>query len=741
MWRLLALLFLTACWLAVASPTARAMSESDFLPPEQAFRMQAQALPGDVLEVSFAIEPGYYLYHDPFAFAAEPDAAALGAAEIPRGEVIYDAVFEKDLETHRGGVAIRLPLAGEPRPLTVQVTSQGCAEAGLCYPPQTWPIKLAAAGGGWSAHAAVPSSGWSEAGSSTSFGGWGGTGSGLGFSGWRDANDLGLADALAGAAVWQTAGVFFLLGVLLSLTPCVLPMLPILSSLLVGDQAARSAQGQASGRWRGLSLAASYVFGMSLVYTAAGVAAGLTGASLAATLQTPWVLGVFAACLALLALAMFDVFTVQVPGRMQTALSSWVNRLPGGRITGAFGMGAISALIVGPCVAAPLAGALIYISQTGDVWLGGTALFFMAWGMGVSLLLAGASASTWLPRAGAWMNGVKQFFGILLLVVAWWLLLPVLPAWVQMAGWALLAFFAASLLGAFSSLPAAAGVGARLSKGMGWVLVLVGAVEIVGLASGGRDVLQPLAHWTAAPATGVAVVAPGAGPRAAPSLVAQGGAPSPKQARVDSSWLTAAGPSAGGAVGMNGGDGIDGSGVSGDITGLDEPDGLSGMIGAGIAPMPPVGVPGRDRQPAAHGGQPSPLAASGPDRLPVVESGPLSFVRIDSVAELDALVARSRGWPVMLDFYADWCVSCKEMERFTFSDPAVAQRMSQMVLVQADVTANNADHQALLRRFRLFGPPGIIFFDSQGREQTATRVIGFQNAERFGAVLDRVLGG
>ncbi|MGE4337634.1 MAG: protein-disulfide reductase DsbD [Pigmentiphaga sp.] len=712
LWRLLALLFLMACWLAVASPTARAMSENDFLPPEQAFRMQAQALPGDVLEVTFAIEPGYYLYHDPFAFAAEPDAAALGAAEIPRGEVIYDAVFEKDLETHRDGVAIRLPLEGQPRPLTVHVTSQGCAEAGLCYPPQTWPITLAAGGGGWTAHAAVPSSGWGEASSSTGFGGWGSTSSSTAFSGWRDANDLGLADALAGAAVWQTAGVFFLLGVLLSLTPCVLPMLPILSSLLVGDQAARSAQGQASGRWRGLSLAGAYVFGMSLVYTAAGVAAGLTGASLAATLQTPWVLGVFAACLALLALAMFDVFTVQVPGRMQTALSSWVNRLPGGRITGAFGMGAISALIVGPCVAAPLAGALIYISQTGDVWLGGTALFFMAWGMGVSLLVAGASASAWLPRAGAWMNGVKHFFGVLLLVVAWWLLLPVLPAWMQMAGWALLAFFAASLLGAFSSLPAAAGVGTRLGKGMGWVLVVVGSVQIVGLASGGRDALQPLAHWTAAPVTGGARMASGAVPRTAPPLVAGEHVLPLDPRNVDSSWLT--------------GDGTDGANYVNGAAGVNDPSssGAAAYTGA-----------------TENAGAAQPFAAPAAGLQPAFQSGPVSFLRVDSVAELDALVARSQGRPVMLDFYADWCVSCKEMERFTFSDPAVAQRMSQMVLVQADVTANDADHQALLRRFRLFGPPGIIFFDPQGREQTATRVIGFQNAERFGAVLDRVLGG
>lgn len=644
----LAWLLLSATLLLLAPMRGMALSESDFLPPEEAFRISARMAADDVLEVSWRIAPGYYMYHEQFRFAAAPGAdVRLGAPELPPGNVMYDAVFEKDLETHRDAIAIRIPLAGTPGAAQLTAISQGCADAGLCYPPQEQPIVLAMAGpNGWT----VASAGAETRG-------------GLGLSAMLGANDIGLADVLSGSGAWQTILIFFVLGVLLSLTPCVLPMLPILSSILVGDTRRLDSQGRPR-RLRGLGLAATYVLGMSLIYTAAGVAAGLTGASLAATLQTPWVLGVFAALLVVLALAMFDVFTVQVPTAWQTAMSGRANRLPGGRYTGAFGMGAISALIVGPCVAAPLAGALLYISQTGDVWLGAVALFALAWGMGVTLLLAGASAGTLLPRAGAWMDGVKRFFGMLLLVVAWWMLLPVLPTWLQMAGWVILALWAAVLLHAFDALPAEAGAGRRLAKGLGLVFALVGVLEAVGVASGGRDPLQPLAHLAQRGAAGTVASASSTG-----TLLDRLTQPTPGASAT------------GGGVDLLAG----------------------GTVAGG----------------AAH---------------PV-------FTRVASVAELDALIAANRGQPVMLDFYADWCVSCKEMEKFTFSDPEIAARMNRMLLVQADVTANNADDRALLKRFRLFGPPGIIFFDAQGRERQDARVIGFQNARRFGPVLDQVLAG
>ncbi len=690
-------LVLLAVWGSVAQ--AQGLSEDDFLPPEQAFRLSAELVAPDRLQLRFDIADGYYLYHDQFAFAAEPEPAqaSYGPAQVPPGEVIYDQVFEKDLETHRDHIAIDLPLQGSPQAFTLQVTSQGCADAGLCYPPQTWPVALDATEGGWSVQAATLSDG-----------GWGNGGS---FADWRNATDLGLADALGGAALWQTVGVFFALGLLLSLTPCVLPMIPILSALLVGDQAARQAQGHHTGRWRGLGLAASYVLGMSLVYTLAGIAAGLTGASLAATLQTPWVLTLFASILVVLALAMFNVFTVQVPARWQTALSTQVNRLPGGRITGAFGMGAISALIVGPCVAAPLAGALLYISQTGDLWLGGLALFAMAWGMGASLLVAGASASTLLPRAGVWMEGIKQFFGLLLLAVAWWMLLPVLPAWAEMLGWALLAVFAASLLGAFNALPADASVGRRSAKGLGWVLALVGAIQLVGLSSGGRDALQPLAHLGGG--TG------GAWSQSASQPWARGG--------------DAGGAGAAVASDANRDAAADAASGSGDGASFSPADtGAASAFGGKVGDSRWLTGAGNSAEGAGAGGLAPAMTATGNGAHP-------PFMAVQNLDELQQIIDQAEGRPVMLDFYADWCVSCKEMERFTFSDPAVAQRMAQMVLVQADVTANNDEHRELLKRFRLFGPPGIIFFDGRGREQTDTRVVGFQNAERFGAVLDRVL--
>ncbi|MCD0502374.1 thioredoxin family protein, partial [Bordetella petrii] len=264
--------------------------------------------------------------------------------------------------------------------------------------------------------------------------------------------------------------------------------------------------------------------------------------------------------------------------------------------------------------------------ETRDVVLGGAALFAMAWGMGVPLLVVGASSGALLPKAGAWMDGVKRLFGMLLLATAWWMLIPVLPTWLQMTGWAFLAIVAAVMLRAFDALPEGAGAPRMFAKGLGLLLALAGLVWLVGVASGSRDVLQPLSH-----------------------LVQRAGGPA----------ATAA-------------------------------------------------------------------------------AEPVKFVRVRSNAELDALLARSTQ-PVMLDFYADWCVSCREMEHFTFSDPDVASRMSQMLLLQADVTENNADDRELLKRFRLFGPPGIMFFEPGGAAIADARVIGFQDAPRFAAVLDRVL--
>ncbi|CAB3666581.1 Thiol:disulfide interchange protein DsbD precursor [Achromobacter insolitus] len=604
---LLAMLLLLLGWQTAAR------AEAEFLEPEKAFIFSAEMVAPETLELRYRVAPGYYMYRERFGITISPiGAATLGDAVYPKGEVKYDPTFEKDMEVFHQDVVIRVPLAAGGQPFTLTVTAQGCADAGLCYPPMDSSVKLTPVAAGY-ALAGPGGAAAAATGASSASGGLGAL---------VNAGDTGLADALGGLGWVKTAGVFLVLGLLLAFTPCVLPMIPILSSIVLGG----AAQAKPS-RGRGLALAATYVLGMSVVYTALGVAAGLSGAGLAAWLQTPWILSLFAILLAVLALAMFDAFTFQMPAGIQGWLSQRSARIPGGRYTGALVMGALSALIVGPCVAAPLAGALLYISQTGDVVLGGSALFAMAWGMGVPLLIVGASSGALLPKAGPWMDGVKRLFGMLLLATAWWMLIPVVPTWVQMTGWAFLAVVAAVMLRAFDALPEGAGSARMFGKGVGLLLALAAAAWLIGAASGGRDVLQPLSHLAA---------------------------------RTDA----------------------------------------------------PAGV--------------------------AANSGEVHFTRVRNNAELDALLAQSRQ-PVMLDFYADWCVSCREMERFTFTDPGVAQRMAGMLLVQADVTANNADDRALLKRFRLFGPPGIMFFEPGGKELPDARVVGFQDAKRFTESLDKVL--
>lgn len=603
-------LVLLATALLLLTWQAAAQAEAEFLEPEKAFVFSAQMAAPDTLELHYKVAPGYYMYRERFGITISPiGATTLGEAVYPKGEVKYDPTFEKDMEVFHKDVMIRVPVGAGGQPFTLTLTGQGCADAGLCYPPMDSSVKLTPVAGGY----ALADGAGAQAAPAGSSGG---------LSALVKAGDTGLADALGGLGWAKTAGVFLVLGLLLAFTPCVLPMIPILSSIVLGG----ATQARPS-RGRGLALAATYVLGMSVVYTALGVAAGLSGAGLAAWLQTPWILTLFAILLTVLALAMFDVFTFQMPSGVQAKLSERSSRVPGGRYTGALLMGALSALIVGPCVAAPLAGALLYISQTGDVVLGGSALFAMAWGMGVPLLIVGASSGALLPKAGPWMDGVKRLFGMLLLATAWWMLIPVVPTWVQMSGWAFLAVVSAVMLRAFDALPAGAGAARMFGKGLGLLLALAAAAWLLGAASGGRDVLQPLSHLAA---------------------------------RGDASVSTA------------------------------------------------------------------------------VTKGELQFTRVRNNAELDALLAQSTQ-PVMLDFYADWCVSCREMERFTFTDPGVAQRMSGMLLVQADVTANNADDRALLKRFRLFGPPGIMFFEPGGKELPDARVVGFQDAKRFTESLDKVL--
>ena len=626
--RLWNLLGLCAAFALLALNTG-ARAADEFLDPEVAFKLTARAADAQRIEIRFEIAPGYYLYGDKFSVEAVPAAVRVSDVQVPKGKVKFDETFQKDVETFRDSATLVAQLAqGAAVPFKLLVGNQGCADKGLCYPPMQRAFHVEPAAGGalkltllteaqsaaWTPTAAGVTAGAVPKGAA------GFSSSAVGAVAGAATESGQFAQALQSRSLLTIAGVFLLAGLLLSFTPCVLPMIPILSSIIVG-QAGHVSRG------RGFGLALAYSLGMALVYTAFGMAAGLAGEGLAAALQNAWVLGAFALLLAGLSLAMFGVYELQMPAAVQTRLTQWSGRLQGGQHAGVFLMGGLSALIVGPCVAAPLAGALVYISQTRDVLLGGVALFALATGMSVPLLLVGLSAGSLLPRAGLWMERVKHFFGVMLLAVALWLVSPVLPSWGLMLGAASLLLVTAVYLGAFERLPDAVTPGRAVTKGVGLMLAVLATLQLAGLASGGRDLLQPLQHLS----------------------------------------LTS-------------------------------------------------------------GGQPGGVLSN--------QAG-LQFQPVNNLAALDAAVQAS-GKPVMLDLYADWCVSCKEMEALTFADASIRKRLAGMTLLRVDVTANSADDKALMRKYGLFGPPALLFFAPAGDELSQARVIGFQNAKLFGEHLDRI---
>ncbi len=644
-WALIALLFT----FLVAGP---ARAADDFLDPDQAFVLSVRVLDAKRLELSYKVAPGYYLYRERFKFSSAD--AKLGEPQIPPGKKHYDTALEQNVETYHDSVVVVLPVVSAGKSFTLDAVHQGCAEKGLCYPPQPRAVAVTLKAFGAAADAATivadPSAAGpaglvppvqppAQGGMSVASGALPDPlrsvvmGAGADRSAQVDKAPAGASpasvleplrdvgvdqlppqtleerflSALHGGGALLILLLAFPIGLLLSLTPCVLPMLPILSSIIVG-------QGTAVTRGRGLLLATTYSLGVALVYVALGIAAALVGHGLSAFLQNPVVLISFGVLLLLLSLSMFGVYELQLPSGLRDRLTTVNAGLTGGQLGGVFAMGVLSALIVSPCITAPLSGVLLFIANTGSVALGGAVLFLIAAGMSVPLLVAGASAGQLLPRAGAWMERVKQLFGLLLIAVAFYIAGPALPHVVPMLAYGALLIMAATTVGAFDPLAAATNVNVRLAKGFGLVLAAVGALLLYQV-----------------------------------------------------------------------------------------------LVGAS-----PVG--------AASAGA-STASAAGP-----------RFDRVSSVAELDQRL-QSAGRPVLLDFYADWCVSCKEMEAQTFVDPAIAAKLSKAVLLRADVTANSADDQALLKRFHLFGPPGIILFDAQGHELETARVVGFQDAARFGTSL------
>ena len=559
-----------------------------FLPPDQAFVLKIEVVDQRTLRAHFTITPGYYLYRDKTTFSIANDTAKIAHVTLPPGETKNDpnfGVLQVFHDSFQGELA--LEAVDVKMPLAVQATYQGCSDEGLCYPPieKRYTLELTQV-----VSTAPPVITPAP----------------------EDENSR-IAQLFRDGNFWLIVSFFFGAGLLLALTPCVFPMIPILSGIIVG-------RGRHITHAHAFLLSLAYVLGMAVTYAIVGVAAGYSGSLLSNALQTPWVLGGFAALFVLLALSMFGLYELQLPAALQSRLSDTSNRLHGGHLSGVFAMGALSAIIMGPCVAAPLAGALLYISQTHDAVLGGTALFVLALGMGVPLLLIGTSAGTLLPKAGSWMEGVKKFFGVTMLALAIWIVMPVIPLAAQMLAWASLLIFSAIHLHALDPLPPNSKGGRRLGKAVGVFALLLGVAYLIGALSGARDILRPLGSIV------------GTTPAATPAL---------------------------------------------------------------------------------------------------------PFERIKGLAALEARIAQVPGKVVMLDFYADWCISCKEMERFTFSDPAIQARLKKAVLLQADVTANDADDKALLQRFQLFGPPAILFYDRNGRELPDARVIGYQDAAEFGASLNR----
>jgi len=584
---------------------------AEFLDPEQAFKIRAELNSAGKVAVHWDIAKGYKLYRDKVTVGIDKGKAEVKSPVMPKGIIFTDPTTNEKMEIYHDKLDVGVSVVKADGVFTLSVGYQGCAEDGLCYPPITKlftvdPGKPGALLIASEESAATPSTVATQAPATPA------PSTPISASAPKEVatkSDLSIvASTLAGGSLWKVSFAFLVFGLLLSFTPCVLPMVPILSSIIVGE-------GKVT-RSRSFLMALAYCLGLALVYTVLGVAAGLAGEGLSGALQKPWVLIMFALLLVLLSLSMFDVYQLQMPASLQSKLGKASGGLKRGRFVGVFFMGALSALIVGPCVAAPLAGTLVYISQTHDILLGGVALFSMAMGMSVPLLLVGLSAGSLLPKAGLWMVSVKYVFGLLLIAVAIWMVTPVLPAQALLLLWGAFGILCSLFLGIFDASPVKATIAQRFGKALGFVLFVLGVVELVGSAAGGTNVLEPLSSIR------------------------------------------------------------------------------SGSI-----------------------------AIAGEEKTS-------SFTRIKTVAELDKALLSTKT-PVMLDFYADWCVSCKEMDKFTFHDPRVMNQFKTLTLLQVDVTGNTPDDVALMKRFGLFGPPGIIFFDSAGKEITDGKIAGFLEATPF----------
>ena len=562
--------------------------QSEFPPVDEVFTPELFAVDGNTIELGIRIVPGFYIYKDKLTVRALSNNAQAGRWNLPPGKMKTDEYFG-EMEVYLDSFLAELAIArATPAAMTLELEFgyQGCAEGGLCYMPQTrvLAVDLPEATTVGALESTPPVS-----------------------------EQAFLADVLVNKSIWNAIGLFFLAGLALALTPCVLPMIPILSGIIAGE-------GESVTPMRGFTLALSYVLGMAIVYTAAGIAAAAAGMQLQAMFNQPWVLILFSGLFVFLALGMFGLFELQMPSSIQTRLSGISGNQESGTMVGAFIMGGLSSLIVTACVAPVLIAALMVSAQTGDLVRGGTGLFAMSLGMGAPLLAVGAAQGKFLPKAGPWMIAVRNAFGFMMLGLAIWMLSRILPGAVTMLLWALLIFMAGVFMGGLTNLTTESSTPQKLGKGFGFLAILYGIVLLLGALTGGSNPLRPLATIN----------------------------------------------------------------VGGSAT-----------------------------------------VAEAEHELP--------FQRIKTVDDLDREVAAASaaGKTAFLDFYADWCVSCKEMEAYTFTDAEVQSELANTVWLQADVTANDEADKELLERFGVFGPPTIIFFGQDGQRRHGYEVVGYMPADDF----------
>lgn len=597
-------------------------SQDEILDVDEAFKLDTEVI-GNTFVARWQIAEGHYLYRDKTEILVDDAELKTGELQLPTGEAKDDPIFNATLYVYHQDVTARLPFrysGSEDKEVVFNIKYQGCSEiSGICYPPQTRavPVKLPAANAATSADDTFSAADTSSESAPTQ--------TTLNQAAEVSEQDQ-MSNALRSGNTWITLLAFFVAGLLLAFTPCVFPMIPILMGIIVG-------QGEIQSARKSFTLSLVYVLAMASTYTIIGILVGLSGENIQAWFQNPWIIGSFVAIFVALAFSMFGFYELQMPASIQSRLTQISNNQRGGTLLGTAIMGFLSALIVGPCVTAPLVGALIYIAETGDAVLGGMALFALSMGMGAPLLALGASAGKILPRAGAWMETVKAVFGVVLLALGIWLLERVAPATATMALWAALLIVSAIYMGALDSLDKKDSGWHKLWKGLGIILLIYGIIIFIGMAAGNKNILQPLQGLGTSAAT------------------------------LGSSQNAAA------------------------------------------------------PQPSTH----------------------LEFQQIKGVEGLNAALAEAKAQnkAVMLDFYADWCVSCKEMEMLTFSDPAVQQALAGVVLLQADVTPNDEKDRALYKHFGIIGPPSIMFFDRNGNELKNFRVVGYKNAEDFARHIER----